>query len=192
MSDWPHAYLPPLPTIHCASEEAYGPSLMGVTAGVPTSGAQFTQHGLGEAMLFPFSLDVRATVVKGWWMNGATVTAATNVDVGVYDSEFNLIVAAGFTAQSGTDTLQEADLTDTDIGPGDYWCALAIDNNTLTTTFFGWASVGDEEWFGSVCKLIGNGGDCPLPSTPANLGAQKDNNNLARIALYGIAFSTVI
>ena len=63
-------------------------------------------------------------------MNGATVSG--NVDMGIYSAGFTKIGSSGSAAQSGTNALQAVDITDTWIGPGDFYFGIACDNTTAT------------------------------------------------------------
>lgn len=94
----------------------------------PSSGAWPSAN---RAILTPFVLPDDATVVKLWVMNGAT--ASGNIDVGVYDETFALKVSAGSTAQSGTNTMQVFDVTDTVLRRGRYYIAVAKNDTTGTT-----------------------------------------------------------
>lgn len=78
----------------------------------------------------PVTIPAPATVMKLWCVNGATVNG--NVDMGIYDEAGNLLVAKGTTAQSGTNTVQEFNITDTQLQPGRYYLALATDSATAT------------------------------------------------------------
>ncbi len=72
-----------------------------------------------KAYFYPVSLGVFVTVYNFYFWVGAT--SSGNIDVGVYDSEKNLLVAAGSTAMSATiSTIQVVPCTDTVLSPGDY------------------------------------------------------------------------
>lgn len=60
-------------------------------------------------------------------------TSSGNIDVGIYDSQQNRIVSAGSTAMSATiNTVQEINIADTVLSPGEYFLAVACDNTTGT------------------------------------------------------------
>lgn len=80
------------------------------------------------AIYVPFVLAESVTVVKLWWNNGAAVSG--NVDVGIYNSSLTRLISAGSTAQATANVLQAADVTDTAMGPGQFYMALACDNTT--------------------------------------------------------------
>ena len=87
------------------------------------------------AIAVPYRLDDRITVRRLWLNNGTAV--AGNVDIGIYDRSWNLLVSAGSTAQAGTGTLQYFDVTDTVIGPGlIYIAASCSDAATATAVRF--------------------------------------------------------
>lgn len=83
-----------------------------------------------KAFYVPFTLYRPYLVKLLWCMNGAT--ASGNVDVGIYSLDGTRIVSSGSTAQSGTSTIQTFDITDTLIGPGFFYMAIALDGTTGT------------------------------------------------------------
>ena len=83
-----------------------------------------------RALYIPFWLPTPITAVQMFSYNGAT--ASGNIDVGIYAEDGTRIVSAGSTAQAGTNALQAFDITDTLIGPGRYYLAIAMDNTTGT------------------------------------------------------------
>lgn len=124
--EWPNQALPALPTICQFSPESISIvdgsfSIGAVSSGVLTA---------NRAYLIPFHLEEPITITKLFCANGAT--ASGNVDVGIYSSDFTKIISSGSTAQAGTNDLQVFDVTDTTIGPGDFYLAVALDNGTGT------------------------------------------------------------
>jgi hypothetical protein len=85
------------------------------------------------AIFVPVRVPVPVTVCK--LAVGAGATAAGNFDVGIYDSAGNKLVSSGATAK-GSSTEHIIDVTDTVIGPGVYYLALAADgtNNYIMVT----------------------------------------------------------
>jgi hypothetical protein len=68
-------------------------------------------------------------------ISGAGLTGAGNFDVGIYDRNGNRLVSSGATAK-GASTEHVLDITDTRIGPGLYYLAMAADgtnNYTMIT-----------------------------------------------------------
>lgn len=82
------------------------------------------------ALYIPFYLPGPILVVKLFSLNGAAVSG--NIDMGIYDEKGTRMVSAGSTVQTGTSTIQEFDVTDTIIGPGLFYLAVALDNATGT------------------------------------------------------------
>jgi len=123
--EWPNQALPSLPTITPLSPESLSLNPV-INVGSFASGVLTANR----AYLIPFHLDEPITVTKLFCANGAT--ASGNVDVGIYSEDFTKIISSGSTAQAGTNTLQIFDVTDTTIGPGDFYLAIAIDNGTGT------------------------------------------------------------
>lgn len=77
-----------------------------------------------RAIFVPVRLDRQVTVYK--MVAGGGVTATGNYDVGIYDRFGNRLVSSGATAKpSSAETV--FDVTDTPIGPGLYYLAMAAD-----------------------------------------------------------------
>jgi hypothetical protein len=81
-----------------------------------------------KAIYVPFSLSEPFPVAKIFVINGTAVSG--NIDVGVVDRGGSRRVAIGSTAQSGTTAVQEFDVTDTTLNPGEYFFTVAMDNTT--------------------------------------------------------------
>lgn len=177
MSDWPAIYMPNLTTITPFSEESLGEASRLNTGGIgsATAGSQI-------AMFFPFVLESPMTIVKGFTMNGASVNG--NNDVGVYDHEFNLIVSIGATAQSGTNAVQEYDITDTLLNPGRYWMGFV---NSGTGTIFALSATDEVHLPGMA--LLAQTGQTSLPSSAT---AVKNAAASPIIPLFGFSTTTTI
>lgn len=93
-----------------------------LSVGGTTSGAW---PAANRAIYVPFHVLNNYTVVKLGIRNGTTVTG--NVDVGIYDANGTRLISSGSTAQAGTSTVQEFDVTDTTLTPGWYYLAAAMD-----------------------------------------------------------------
>ena len=93
----------------------------------PVSG---TWPAANRAIYIPFTLYGPETVRKMFCGNGGAVSG--NVDVGIYNAAGTRLVSSGSTAQASINVLQVFDITDTTIGPGYYYMALALDNTTGT------------------------------------------------------------
>lgn len=83
-----------------------------------------------RAIFVPFRLTRAKPVTKLFAHNGAT--ASGNLDIGIYTIDGTRIVSTGSVAQSGTNVCQVIDITDTLLGDGDYYLALAMDGTTGT------------------------------------------------------------
>lgn len=90
-----------------------------------TSGAWLAAN---LALYYPFRLDDFVTVYQFLWYVGTTNTG--NVDVGIYDSQLNLIVSAGSTAIGTASVVQELNITDTVLPPGGYLLGAAASATT--------------------------------------------------------------
>lgn len=126
MYEFPNQGLPVGPTIATLSIECLGAE---VGSSVQNY-ASAAYPAANRAYYIPFHLDEPILVTKLFCANGATVSG--NVDMGIYDSNFTRIVSIGSTVQAGTSALQAFDITDTLIGPGDFYLAIALDNATGT------------------------------------------------------------
>lgn len=84
------------------------------------------------AIFVPVRLAVPRTVYK--IIIGAGSVAGGNFDVGIYDSGGNRLVSSGATARSAT-TEHVLDITDTVIGPGTFYLAMAADGTDAYRLF---------------------------------------------------------
>ena len=107
------------------SRESLGVQIAALAMAAPTSAIW---PAANQAVYVPFVVDKTATIVKGFWYNGAAVSG--NVDLAVYNESYARQVSIGSTAQSGTNTIQEVNIADTSLAPGRYYLALACDNTT--------------------------------------------------------------
>lgn len=82
------------------------------------------------AIYVPFRINKPIVVASIEVLNGATVSG--NVDVGIYNESGTRLVSSGSTAQSGTSVIQVFNITDTLLGPGLFYMALACSNTTST------------------------------------------------------------
>lgn len=130
MGLWPEPVAIPLVTVHPYSMESCGPVLSSLNIGL-NSAASGAWPSANRAVLVPFSVNTTITVKKLFLLMGTAVSG--NVDVGIYDSTGRKIVSSGSTVQTGANTQQEFDITDTVLPPGDYYLACVLDNTTGTT-----------------------------------------------------------
>lgn len=73
---------------------------------------------------------VPLTIAQLFVNNGAAIFG--NIDVGLYALDGTRIVSSGSTAQSGASSMQVFNVTDTPIGPGAYYMAVALNTTTGT------------------------------------------------------------
>lgn len=179
MGDWPTTLLPPLPTITSTSEESLGFPASLPDRGSPTSNVM----ALNVAYLQPFRMDIGATAVKMCYLVGATPTG--NVDMGIYDAEFNLLVSSGAVAQGTLNTLQELDITDTVLHPGNYWMAISASSGSATAFM---NNVSDELSLPPVAMYIATSAHV-LPSTVSPV---KDTAILTKVIAMAVSFDTLI
>lgn len=147
----------------------WGPESIGVAANcaisavaTPTSQAWPVNN---KAFYYPFSLATSAIVLKLFWVNGATVNAANNIDVAIYDSSFNRLVSTGSTAQGTASIAQEVDVTDLTLARGSYFLGMACSTTAAT---FSMHSTGTTQ----IGRIIGvleqtSALALPNPATPA-------------------------
>lgn len=113
--------------VHTFGPESLGPMHRQLFNASPANVAYASAN---RAVYIPVLIPQRATFVKAFWWNGATV--AGNVDVGLYDDAWSRIASTGSTAQSGANSLQEVDITDFAVPPGRYYLAFASSDATAT------------------------------------------------------------
>lgn len=127
MSDWPAVSLTSFTQGGFISTNAALSSLANVAA------ASTAWPSANRALFVPIRLSAPLIVTK--LAMGAGATAAGNFDVGIYDAQGNKIVSSGATAKVAS-AEQVIDITDTQIGPGLFYLALAADgtdNYTMVT-----------------------------------------------------------
>lgn len=178
MGDWTSNLLAPLPVICTMSKESLS-DLTLVSAGSFASGTLVAN----QAHFQPFRLDIGGTVVKMAYLMGATATG--NVDLGIYDGEFNLLVSSGATAQGTINVLQELDITDTELHPGNYWMAFSA--SSASGTAFQTAVA--DETFVPALPLYIQASAHPLPSTATPV---KDTNTTPKLIPLMLSFDTLI
>lgn len=173
--------------ITAGSFNAIGPSMSRVlSGGVPASGVSPWSDAANSMLAFPFWLAAPTTIYKVFWVNGSA--AGGNSSIGIYDAEsLAKLVECASTAGSGNSVPQAVDVTDTTIGPGMYYAAMAHDATT-TNQLFRWstgASAGAHfqalGWFKHASVTLGN---LPATATPADL------TNIA-VPLFGVITRSV-
>jgi hypothetical protein len=107
--------------------ESVGAKLSGM--GFPISGAASAVYPSANLAIYvPFYLLTPCTVAQVFWYNGATQT--DSVDFGIYSADGRQLLHTGAIALSGANALQTVDVTDTQIGEGLNWMAIAQNGTT--------------------------------------------------------------
>jgi hypothetical protein len=165
---------PPTVTITPFSLEA-GSGML--STGAPASSAW---PAASRALFCSFRLWTPITAVKMFVLNGATVSG--NIDVGIYDEAGTRLVSSGSTAHAGTSVIQVLDITDTQLGIGLFYMALALDGTTATVyrKSINVALQRATRWYQMAAAF-------PLPAT-ATFAAPASNY----VPLFGLSTDTVI
>lgn len=152
--DWPYndAFLGAGSVISTSGPESIGGIAMPGTSSAAWSSAN-------RALYVPFRLDEPRKITKLGIVNGAT--ASGNFDIGIMGPTFAKLTSTGSTAQAGTLAAQVVDVTDTVIGPGLYYFALAMNGTTGTAIGFGFAAA----WGPQVVGVLMEASAFPLPTT---------------------------
>lgn len=137
------------------SADPYG---LGVSIATTTPTTSTTWPTANLALYCPIVLDDLMLVKNIIIANGAAVSG--NVDVGIYAADGTRLVSSGSTAQAGTNVSQVFDVTDTQLGPGLYYLAIALDNTTGTV--FGKTIVAA---IGQLAGMAQQASAFPLPAT---------------------------
>lgn len=184
MSDFPGPSWPPLNVITPWHEDSMGHLPWAAWSGTLTSTA--SAAFVDELIYFyPFVIRQSALAVKMGYIVGAT--AAGSVDLGIYDSQGNLIVSTGLTAQGTINVLQEIDITDTLLNPGNYYMAIKCTDGTGT----GFSTAPADERILSHVPIYteAGGAGAALPTTATMISSTQAS--VAVIAM-GVWFSTLL
>lgn len=127
MSDWPKDVidLSAFGTFSTAGEGSPLADAASAVGGIFNSDAACTAS---LATFVPIVVRRQVTVYQLGWFNGNT--ASGNVDVGVYDRNWNRLVSSGSTAQGTISVVQAVDTADVTLPPGLYYLAQVLDNGT--------------------------------------------------------------
>lgn len=158
--DFPAYRMPPPPILHPFLPQMQGRSgaSMGTTLDACTSIAWI---GNNQAIFLPFTLTDWTVAYQLLFWVGATSNG--NIDVGIYDSQKNRIVSAGSTAMSATvNTVQELNITDTTLPPGDYLLA-GVCSTTTGTVFRRSPGLATDEGTLSALVIYEQATALPLP-----------------------------
>lgn len=124
MSDFPKSVEVPRLIVHPFMQNSIGFN----QAIVPYPTGTTAWPSANAAIYIPFVIGASTTIVKFFWLNGATVSG--NIDVGIYDSQGNRLVSSGSTVQTTINVIQSVDTTDLTLQPGLYYMAMAMDNTS--------------------------------------------------------------
>ena len=179
MTGFPTYRFPTLPILTPWSLESRNVS--GATffpAGSATSTAWPTAN---SANFYPFTLtDFQMVYQLLLWIGS---TASGNVDIGIYDGQWNLLVSSGSTGMGTIDVVQEFNVTDTPLSPGRYFLAVGCDNTTGTTFT---ANILDD--FSPAMYPIYLQTGLTGPTLPAVAAPALSNAAAPRLAVCGIQF----
>lgn len=131
MADWQPILYPP-PVLTPWSKECLGEgAAFNFQAFSSASSATWLVNN--KAYYYPFRMYWWGTARQLLFFVGGT--SSGNIDVGIYDAQKKKVVSAGTTAMSATiNTVQELNITDTVLPPGDYLLGVAC-STTAGTCF---------------------------------------------------------
>ncbi len=152
---WAGEALPTQFLITPASQHSIGTNIAAMNMAAPASVGWGTAD---RAMLVPFVLMEAVTVLKLFVHNGGVLFG--NVDVGIYDAAFNRLVSSGSVAQAGVSQLQEFDVADTGIGPGQFYLAIAFSEGATETVSW---TLNEATINGEALGLLTQASAFPLP-----------------------------
>lgn len=155
-----------------------GMDMISVASSTPTSTAW---PAINRALYLPLYIDRPGMVTKFWTLNGAA--AAGNVDIGLYDRNYNRLSSTGAIAQAGTNVIQEYDVTDFAIVRGVYFLGLAA--SLTTTTFFMQTQAVGAVFNGMGITQQASALPLPNPAVPAQ-------QVTTFVPIAGIAFRTLV
>lgn len=142
-------------TISTFSEEAKG--VHNLVLSNSFASAAFPAANLG--VFFPITLRYSVLLQQFFWYNGSTATG--NIDIGIYTEDGTKIISSGNTGQTGTSVLQLVNVTDTQLGVGNYYLALA--SSSASSTFFSTTQSGAR--FAQSLGIYQQASASPLPAT---------------------------
>lgn len=166
-----------VPSIHPFSVEGIAIPLGSQTGGSTPGSAAWP--AANDAIFVPFVIQYPVLIKRLFSLNGGT--ASGNIDVGIYTQDGILIISAGSTAQSGTNTAQFFNVTDFILTPGRYYFACAKDDTT-GTVFRANLSVIRNQCIG-VAKMASA---FPLPATATLATPTSGNLPVMGAEVYGL------
>jgi hypothetical protein len=162
--------------INTASLESLGQALPWI-ANAEVSPAVWTDltPTANRAWFVPFRVYHPIIVTRLAYMVGAA--SSGNVDQGIYNRDGVRLVSSGSTAAGSTFTPQQFDVTDTVLGPGLYYNAIAFDNTTHRPRGYALAAA----TYGKMLGLAQMDTAFPLPATATF--ASYDTANVPFVSL---------
>lgn len=146
-------------------------------SGPPAAGAWPSAN---LAIAQPFYVDVPKMAQRLWVWNG---TVSGNIDIGIYDEDFNLVISSGSIAHATANNFMNVDITDVTLGRGTFYVAMSLDNTTATINRSIAGIAAFQSSFG-ICQMASAH---PLPSlfVPATVGQSY-------VPIVGVAYKTVL
>jgi hypothetical protein len=142
------------------SDQSIGAALQ--TTGQGSAGLQ-NYIAANVGVFVPFVIYEAVTFTKLGVMNADAV--AGNIDLGLFQEDGTLIVAAGTTAQSGVSAQQTVDITDTSLARGRYYLGITGDTGGVTQKVYGVVPVAG---IAQALGLLEDSSCAPPFSTSAN------------------------
>jgi hypothetical protein len=170
MGEFPRNFILPdqLATVHTA-----GLASVGSTPILAAGFGSVAWPSANLAIFVPFRLTRPMVITKLFVQNGGTVSG--NIDLGIYDASGTKIVSTGSTAQAGTNGTQSIAVTSTELGPGLYYLAIALDNTTGQVFRFTFSVCLD------ICKALGLAQQASAFALPANATFATIANNIVPV-----------
>lgn len=141
------------------SQQSIGFKMQALGGTMMANAASTAYPSANLAIYVPFYLLTPAIVANVFWYNGAT--ASNNADFGIYAYDGTRLLSTGSTALSGTSALQIVDITNVQLGAGQYFMAIAM-NGTAGTLF---ASAMGNTGLTALCGVYQQATAFALPAT---------------------------
>jgi hypothetical protein len=156
-----------LPVIGPYAPEALGSGIAQAGGTEIINGSSMAWPTADLLLGYPFRAFRPTTITQLWWHKGSAISG--NLDVGIYDPTGRRIVSSGSTAQAATvNILQLLDITDTTLGPGDYYLCGAMNNTTGTVFRASWPGSNSQ---GYLIGQVQMSTAFPLPATATFVNA---------------------
>lgn len=118
--------IPPAPVMSSVGPNSIGALVL--NSGLTSASAAWP--AAARTICVPLVIDRTVTVTQMFAYNGTI--AGGNTDIGIYDFGGNRLVSMGATAQAGTSVIQAFNITDTVLGPGQYFMGMSNSGTTGT------------------------------------------------------------